>query len=110
MHFHRIPEDDAADFEPLNAVLGRVSAGIASSIADQARPGSGYLKNPPLTTREREWADRARLALRLIEVLAGADPEEDLPGALLRTPSLDPAIAALRAIVTDAERAVSPRV
>ncbi|GJD58694.1 hypothetical protein [Methylobacterium dankookense] len=89
-------------FEPLSEAIDRVAAGIALGAADQRRPGSPYLKSPPLTTREREWADRARLALRLIEVVT-SDEGLDL------SPSLDPAMAALRAIVGDAGRAVSHR-
>lgn len=90
-------------FEPLSDAIDRVAAGIAYGTADQHRPGSPYLKSPPLTTREREWADRARLALRLLEVVT-SDEGLDL------SPSLDPAVSALRAIVGDAGRAVSPRV
>ncbi|ACB80857.1 hypothetical protein Mpop_2702 [Methylorubrum populi BJ001] len=95
--------DAAVEFEPLTIAIDRVAAGIARTAADQRRPGSDYLRNPPLTTREREWAARARLAARLLEVLANADGDDVL------SPSLDPALVALRAIVADADRAPSPR-
>lgn len=106
-HNLALTHDDAADLEPLTNAVDRVVAGIARTAADQRRPGSAYLVNPPLTTREREWLDRVRLAARLLDAVVPLDEEGKLP--LLLSPHLDPAIAALRAIVADADRAVSPR-
>lgn len=104
MHDNLSPAcDDAVDFEPLTSAIDRVAAGIARTAADQQnRNVSAYLHSPPLTTRERDWADRARLAVRLLERLDPAD-------AAGMSPTIDSAVAALRAIVADAGRALSHR-
>ena len=94
---------ESASFTPIGDLAETVRQGIQARQADQQRPGHPYLKNPPLTTREREWLDRASLCLRLLEVVENADTLD------LLSPSLSPALAALRAIVADGERATSPR-
>jgi hypothetical protein len=95
---------ESPSFSPLGDLAETVRRGILAREADQHRPGHPYLKNPPLTTREREWLDRASLCLRLLEVVDQADSLD------LISPTLSPVLVALRAIVADAERAASPRV